>query len=173
MCCEWLEISIYIISVTLTRIVHIKMKIILLVRIYCSVCVANIECSCLPSLWYSCWGTVFTLTSLWHRVFSSPTNGVTDKGLTLLRVTSLGPSCGGRTPYFFSLQCYMRMSVQHYSPIPLLQREVIPIPTISVAHCVIPRAAVVALSPARSIELCSSFFVMSVAQLQRVLNCAA
>jgi hypothetical protein len=67
----------------------------------------------------------------------------------------------------------MKMTVQHYAPIPFLQREVIPLPTISVAHCVIPRAAVVALSPAKSLELCSSFFVMSVAQLRRVLNCAA
>jgi hypothetical protein len=66
-----------------------------------------------------------------------------------------------------SLQYYMKMNVQHYTPIPLLQREVIPVPTISLVHCVIPRAAVVAFSPARSLELCSSSVVISVAQLHR------
>jgi hypothetical protein len=158
----------YTISVTVMGIVHIKMNIMLLARGYCSVCVVNIECSCPASVWYSCWGTVCAMTGLWHRVFSSPANGVTDKELTLLRVTSLGPFCGGKTPSFFSLRYYMKMCVQHYTLIPLLPREVIPVTTISLAHCVIPRAAVVAFSPARSLELCSAFVVfMSVAQLQR------
>jgi hypothetical protein len=95
--------------------------------------------------------------------------------MALLRVTSLGPSCGGKATFFFILQYYtcMKASVQNDSPIPLLQREVIPIPTLSVADCVIHRAAVVTFSPARSRTLFFVPVVTCVTQLQRVLISAA
>ena len=76
--------TLYIISVTPTGIVRVRIniKIILLIRSYCSVCFVNVECLCLPAVWYGCRTqcvpcSVFDImSSLRER------NEVTDKGLT-------------------------------------------------------------------------------------------